>query len=414
MNRFIGALLLVICHSAWCGCIRVGAKQPYSSISEAIEHAAPFDTILVLPGRYTSNNIKISKPLTLVGMGFPVLDGEGKHQIFSVTAGNVTITGFELINTGISSVNDLAGVQAIGADYLRIFNNRFIGTYFGVHVSNTKACVIENNLFRANERKEYETGNGIHLWQCTDAIIRNNYITRHRDGIYFEFVTQSLIEHNQCINNMRYGLHFMFSHRDEYRNNVFSKNGAGVAVMYTHSVKMEYNKFEHSEGNSVFGLLLKDISDSEVKQNAFIKNTIAVYLEGVSRTRFEGNIFKLNGYGIRLQANCDDNTFTQNNFLSNTFDLATNGTLVLNNIDGNYWDKYQGYDLNLDQIGDVPYRPVNLYSMVVERVPAAVFLWRSFMVFLLDRAEKALPVITPENLKDNYPRMKPYDYRSSA
>jgi nitrous oxidase accessory protein len=135
-------------------------------------------------------------------------------------------------------------------------------------------------------------------------------------------------------------------------------------------------------------------------------------MEGSSRTRFEENLFSGNGYGVRLQANCDNNTFTRNNFIRNTFDFATNGTLVLNNINGNYWDKYQGYDLDRDHIGDIPYRPVSLYGMVVERVPAAVFLWRSFMVFLLDRAEKALPVITPENLKDNYPRMKPYDLRS--
>jgi nitrous oxidase accessory protein len=45
----------------------------------------------------------------------------------------------------------------------------------------------------------------------------------------------------------------------------------------------------------------------------------------------------------------------------------------------------------------------------MERVPTSVLLWRSFFVFTLDRAEKAIPAITPENLKDNLPLMKPYD-----
>ena len=89
--------------------------------------------------------------------------------------------------------------------------------------------------------------------------------------------------------------------------------------------------------------------------------------------------------------------------------MATNGTLVLNTIDKNYWDKYDGYDLKKDGTGDVPYRPVNMYAMIVERMPASVMLWRSFFVLLLDRAEKTLPAITPENLKDNSPSMKPYD-----
>ena len=41
--------------------------------------------------------------------------------------------------------------------------------------------------------------------------------------------------------------------------------------------------------------------------------------------------------------------------------------------------------------------------MIVEQMPTAVLLWRSFLVFLMDRAEKALPVITPENLKMIHP-----------
>ena len=120
-------------------------------------------------------------------------------------------------------------------------------------------------------------------------------------------------------------------------------------------------------------------------------------------------ILQKNGYAIRLQASCDENIFSENNFSANTFDFTTNGTMVLNTIDNNYWDRYQGYDLDKNGTGDVPYRPVNMYSMIVERIPAAVLLWRSFLVLLMDRAEKVIPVVTPENLKDNAPSMKPYD-----
>ncbi len=418
MKRFVlygcGCLLLVCVNTGYPNRIIVGAGQQYTIIQSAVQAASPYDTILVLAGTYRERNIIINKPLALLGEGYPVIDGEGKDELITVTAPHVTIRGFALINTGTSSIKDLAGIGAIQADYLTVQHNRFINTYFGIHLSNSTGCVIENNYFKAGQRTEYETGNGIHLWQCANAVIRNNHIMLHRDGIYFEFVTQSLIEGNVSNNNYRYGLHFMFSHEDEYRHNTFRQNGAGVAVMYTRKVKMEYNTFEENEGNSVYGLLLKDISDSEVIQNMFTKNTIAIYMEGTSRTRFLRNTFHQNGYGVRLQASCDDNVFTENNFQRNTFDFATNGTLVLNNIDGNYWDKYQGYDLNKDGVGDIPYRPVNLYSMIVERVPTAVFLWRSFLVFLLDRAERAFPAVTPENLKDNYPRMKPYDFRSSA
>jgi nitrous oxidase accessory protein len=201
----------------------------------------------------------------------------------------------------------------------------------------------------------------------------------------------------------------MFSHSNEYRKNTFINNGAGVAVMYSHHVTMIDNTFEHNWGASAYGLLLKDIRDSEVKENRFIKNTVGIHLEGVSRSVFERNLFAENGYAVKLQASCDDNTFSQNNFKSNTFDMATNGSLVLNVVRANYWDKYEGYDLNRDGIGDVPFHPVSMYAMIVERIPTAVLLWRSFMVFLMDRAEKTIPAVTPLDLKDDSPNMKPYD-----
>ena len=110
---------------------------------------------------------------------------------------------------------------------------------------------------------------------------------------------------------------------------------------------------------------------------------------------------------MKMQANCNNNKVNGNNFVSNTFDLTTNGSLVLNSFNGNYWDKYEGYDINRDGTGDVPYHPVSLYAMVVEQNPNTLMLMRSFMVSLMDKAEKAIPSLTPENLTDSKPSMKP-------
>jgi nitrous oxidase accessory protein len=180
--------------------------------------------------------------------------------------------------------------------------------------------------------------------------------------------------------------------------------------MYTKGVKMINNHFLHNWGSSAYGLLLKDIRDSFVSGNEFEENSVGVFMEGSSRNEIKENTFVRNGYAFKLQASCDDNVISQNNFQQNTFDLVTNGSLVLNKIESNYWDRYEGYDLDRNQVGDVPYRPISMYGMIVERMPTAVLLWRSFLVFLLDRAEKAIPVITPENLKDNLPAMRPYDF----
>jgi nitrous oxidase accessory protein len=109
---------------------------------------------------------------------------------------------------------------------------------------------------------------------------------------------------------------------------------------------------------------------------------------------------------MKIQASCMDIAVSKNNFVGNTFDIGTNGSLVLNTFNSNYWDKYEGYDLNHDKIGDIPYRPVSLYSMIVEQNPPAMMLFRSFITSLLDKTEKLIPSLTPENLKDNTPLMR--------
>ena len=394
--------------------IRVGPNEAVKSITKAIALAQPGDTLSIQPGTYREGNIILEKSITIIGVDYPVLDGENKYEILTIHANKVIIQGLKFINTGIASINDLAAIKVLESSGLKILNNKFENAFFGIYLANSSQTWIENNELKAEAEAEHQIGNGIHLWKCEFITIHGNKIQGHRDGIYFEFVTNSLITNNYSEGNLRYGLHFMFSNNDEYRNNTFINNGAGVAVMYTKGVKMINNTFEHNWGSSSYGLLLKDIRDSYVTGNIFIKNSVGIFMEGSSRIELKRNIFSENGYAVRLQASCDDNVFEQNNFSGNTFDLVTNGSLVLNTINHNYWDRYEGYDMNRDNIGDVPYRPVSLYGTIIERMPTAVLLWRSFFVFLIDRAEKAMPAITPENLKDNSPSMKPHDLRKTS
>ena len=266
--------------------------------------------------------------------------------------------------------------------------------------------VIAQNILHSNAKDEISSANGIHCWKSDNLQIIQNTISGHRDGIYFEFVTGTTIEKNNSYNNVRYGLHFMFSSHNLYRSNTFRDNGAGVAVMYSNHVTMQRNIFSENWGNAAYGILMKDIIDSEVEGNIFTRNTVGIYLEGSNRINMKANRFDDNGWAIKMQASCTDNLITENNFTSNTFDVATNGSLVLNIFKGNYWERYEGYDLNRDGTGDIPYRPVSLYSMIVERNPATLMLFRSFMVDLMDKAERIIPGMTPEDLKDDEPRMK--------
>ena len=386
--------------------IVVGKDKPISTLREGIKTAKDGDTILLNKGIYKEGNIIINKAIHLVGIDGPVLDGENKNEILTLTGKNIVIKGIHFANAGYSSMNDYAALKIIDATNILIENNSIINASFGIHLANTINSVIRNNTIKGNDKSEHLSGNGIHLWKCANMQVENNSIQGHRDGIYFEFVTQSTIQNNVSEENIRYGLHFMFSSNDNYFNNTFRNNGAGVAVMYSHKVKMEGNKFEMNWGPSSYGILLKDITDSYIQHNTFFKNSVGIHMEGSSRIDVAKNIFKENGWAIKVQASCDDNNFFQNNFFGNSFDVATNGSLVLNKFYNNYWDKYEGYDLNKDGIGDVPYHPVSMYSMIVEQNPNSLILLRSFMVSLLDKAEKAIPSLASENLVDDKPMIK--------
>ena len=388
--------------------LEVGKSKEFNTIKTAIHSAKDGDTVKIYSGLYKEGNIIINKPITILGVGFPTLDGELIHEIISVKSNDVTILGLKLINCSRSTLNDPAAIKVYESHNIRIENNDFLDNYFGIYLQYSKNSLIKNNRLLANQKEEYLSGNGIHCWKSDSLQIIGNTIHGHRDGIYFEFVTSSVIWRNISHFNLRYGLHFMFAHNNSYFTNYFKQNGAGVAVMFTKKVVFMNNTFEESWGDASYGVLFKELSDCYLSGNTFYKNTTGIFFDGSNRITAERNLFKNNGWAMRLQANCMDNKIHRNNFLGNTFDVTTNGTLTLNHFSENYWDKYEGYDLNKDKIGDVPYHPLSLYAVIVEKNPPAMLLYQSFMVSLLDKSEKILPSLTPENFVDKTPRMVPY------
>ena len=401
------SLLVLFVNSLYAKTIRIGKQQAVKNIQQALIVAADGDTVLVESGHYHEKNIIINKSIALIGINHPVLDGDNKYEIISIKANGVLIDGFKVIHSGISSIEDYAGIKIYSCRDVVIRNNILEDTFFGIYTQYGTNCTIEKNTLISYSKEEQQSGNGIHCWKADSMRIIANNVSGHRDGIYFEFVTNSIIWRNISEKNMRYGLHFMFSNNDAYISNVFKNNGAGVAVMFSNHVKMIHNYFEENWGDGAYGLLLKEISDSYIEDNRFVKNTIGIFMEGASRIQLEKNVFESNGWALKIQASCMEVTVVKNNFKANSFDVGTNGSLVLNTFSNNYWDKYEGYDLNRDKLGDIPYRPVSLYAMIIEQNPPAMILFRSLMTSLLDKTEKILPSLTPENLKDEHPLMKP-------
>lgn len=407
--KFLTFFFLILSQFAHSKVLEVGQNKSFKKIKDALAQAINGDTILIHQGIYKEGNIIVDKEVTLIGKNWPILDGQKKYEILSIKSNNTVITGFRVENSGYATLDDPGAIKVYEANHVTVCDNILDDNFFGIYLQYCKNTVVKNNRIKAYGVEEQQIGNGIHCWKSDSLQIIGNRISGHRDGIYFEFVTNSVIWRNISTKNIRYGLHFMFSNNDSYITNVFKNNGAGVAVMFTKNVTMINNTFEENWGDASYGLFLKEISDSYIFGNTFIRNTSGIHMEGTSRLKVEKNVFESNGWGMKIQASCMENEVVTNNFIANTFDISTNGSLVLNTFNGNYWDKYDGYDLDRNQIGDVPYHPLSLFSVIVENNPPAMLLFRSFMVTLLDKSEKMIPSLTPDNFIDNTPLMHSLD-----
>ncbi|HEX2778353.1 MAG TPA: nitrous oxide reductase family maturation protein NosD [Gemmatimonadaceae bacterium] len=386
--------------------VDVTPDGPVRTLGRALELARPGARIVVHPGTYREPTIVVGKPVEIVGEGLPVLDGEGQRQIMTVTAPNVTVRGLHFRNVGTSFVEDRAAIKVVETTDCVIEGNRVDDAFFGIYLARVSRCRIAGNTLHASTTTEAASGNGIHLWTADSVTIADNQVVGHRDGIYFEFVHDSDVHGNVSEGNLRYGLHFMYSNGCRYQGNTFRHNGSGVAVMYTKGVEMLGNRFEQNWGSAAYGLLLKEISDVRVERNRFSRNTTGLFADGTTRLTARGNEFADNGWALRIEANAQDGVVTGNDFIGNTFDVATNALQTGTTFDGNYFEAYGGYDLDRDGVGDVPHRPVRLFSVVVERNEPAMILLRSFFAGLLDASERLVPALTPETLVDAHPAMR--------
>ncbi|MCX8011215.1 MAG: nitrous oxide reductase family maturation protein NosD [Ignavibacteria bacterium] len=407
---FLSIFLIGIISSLLARDIIVSPLSKLSSIKEAVRISIPNDRIIVKEGNYYENDIIIEKPLQLLAEGNVIIDGKEKYELILIKSDNVTIDGFTIQNSKKSYVKDYAAIRIEDSKFVEIKNNKILNSFFGIYFSKSENCSVINNFLKSNSITEAHSGNGIHLWYCKDILVSNNHCQGHRDGMYLEFSRNIIVKDNLSENNIRYGLHFMFSDSCKYLNNKFRKNSAGVAVMYSKHIEMIRNRFEFNWGSSSYGLLLKDISQSKIFGNAIYKNSIGIFAEACSDNLIEQNSFIENGWALKLMADCVNNNFEENNFSGNAFDVATNSKQNMNKFDKNYWDNYKGYDLNKDGWGDVPHRPVSLFSNIVVEVQPSIILLRSLFISLLDLAERVFPSITPQNLFDPKPKVLMYDY----
>src|SRR5205809_612642 len=115
MKQTLTIFFLLITSLLFANTIVVGKDQLITSVKKAIELAKDGDTVLLQKGIYKEGNIIISKSIRLIGVNEPILDGENKYEILTVTGEKILVKGIHFRNSGYSSMNDYASIGLVDA-----------------------------------------------------------------------------------------------------------------------------------------------------------------------------------------------------------------------------------------------------------------------------------------------------------
>lgn len=393
--------------------IVVGQNGAWQDLQAALDVAPEGAIVEVAGGTYTGH-IEITKPLTLRGINWPVIDGLNQGSIISITAPDVTISGFIIRNSGSSLDEENAGIES-QAPRTRIENNHFENILFGVYLREAHGSIIRNNTFTGKDLELPRRGDAIRIWASHNTTIEGNHVQRGRDVVLW--YSEHLTVRNNIVEEGRYGLHFMYCDDADVSRNILRQNSVGAFLMYSRRLHLHHNRIESNRGPSGYGVGLKDMDDAIIEENIFADNRIGAFLDNSPREvdstmRFEHNVFAYNDIGVAMLPSVKRNEFYMNSFIENvqqvTIEGGSGGDLSGNTWQGNYWSDYAGFDADNDGIGDVPYRAQRLFENLTERKPETRILLYSPVMQAVEFAARVAPIVQPQpKFEDPQPRMQP-------
>lgn len=406
--RYAGGILITLLslvmygQPGWAGAL---------DLPSAIRSASPGDTILVRPGTY-AGNLLLDKQVVLIGTGSPVVRGDGRGSVITITADSCTVRGFVIEHSGGMLVNEDAGILLKSRGNL-IEGNDLRDVLFGIYLFHANRNTIRGNRIRGRAALELgERGSGIHIWNSERNQFWGNDISDVRDGFYIQNAGHSLIVQNRAY-NLRYGVHYMYADSNVFLYNAFSGNVAGGAIMYSRGIVMRHNVFSHNRGFASFGILFQDCHGLEADSNVVSDNAVGMFFEASTDNRLRNNVIARNDVALQMFQNSVNNTFTGNNFIDNLSPLTivgkTTGTHWSDEGRGNYWSDYQGYDLDGDGIGDVPMKIQSLFDYLEGQNGNTRLYLYSPAAQALAAAARAFPILDLSREVDSLPYARPVE-----
>jgi nitrous oxidase accessory protein len=409
IGGFLVAVYLAVAAPLYARTVAVSPNGPMASISEAVRTAGIGDTIEVGPGTY-HENVLLDRAVQLVGIGQPVIHGLGQMSVVTVTADHCALRGFVIEHSGGMLVDEDSGVLLKSSNN-RIENNQLRDVLFGIYLLQSDHNYIVGNTIQGRPLRDLgDRGSGIHIWNSSYNTLERNTIFEARDGMYLQNAYHSLIRDNR-VHDLRYGLHYMYSDDNDFEGNIFYNNVAGAAIMYSKRIHFRRNAFLHNRGFASYGILFQSDDNCVADENVIADNAVGIFMEALAGSTLRHNLLAGNDLALKVFSSAVDNLFENNNVVENLSPLEVIGSHTNNRwngpLAGNYWSDYDGFDLNGDGVGDVPYPIQNIFEHLEAQTPLLRLYLFSPAAQSLALAERGFPVLQKQLETDSRPLMKP-------
>jgi len=370
-------------------------------LQEAIDKAKDGAILKLSRGVY-EGNIVINKPITIIGKEEGVvIKGEGQGTVVKILSSYVTFKNLTVINSG--SRHDLldTGILIKEVSHVEVSNNIIKDCLFGIDMQIVNNSIVTNNYIQSKDTALGLRGDGLRVWYSNDNIVSKNELYKSRDMVVW-YSHGNIIEDNKGKLG-RYSLHFMHAGKNIVRGNMYELNSVGIFFMFSRDSLVENNTIKSSLGTTGMGFGLKEVDNFVIRNNTVIYNAQGFYLdrspyEPGSKNIIENNNILYNTTAMRFHSINVNNQIIGNKFLGNIDDIMndTPGSKTYSNkFESNYWDNYEGFDKDLDGVGDTPHKVYQYADKLWLHNPSLKYFYGSPVISLLNFLSKLAPFSEP-------------------
>jgi nitrous oxidase accessory protein len=384
-----------------------------NALQDAIDKA-PNGSILKLPKGIYKGSIVIKKPLTILGKEEGVvIDGEGNGTVIKIESSFVTLKNLRITNSGEMTHTLDSAILIKNASQCEVRACTIDNALFGIDMQMVNNSMIVDNNITSKEFDLGLRGDGLRLWYSHNNIVRKNRLIKSRDMVVW-YSHGNLIEENVG-EHCRYSLHFMYAGKNIVRNNRYKHNSVGIFFMYSQDTIATGNIVQSSIGATGMGIGMKDVSNFTIKDNTIIYCAQGLYIdrspfEPDTHNWIEGNRVLYNSEAIHFHSLSENNVLKSNVIKGNIEDIVNDSRgskTNENEIVGNYWDNYAGFDRNQDNIGDTPHKVYQYADQLWVYNPDVKFFYGSPVISLLNFLAKLAPFSEPIFLlEDKEPKVR--------